>query len=160
MYGTWELSCKEIEQRAKSYDSQRAEAAKSAMFLLAIFALLHFDGITEEIFSYAATQAYGNDEKRSALPLASSIIDHTLLQLHNTEKWDNFMFKEGVRVLLSFILIQLVSSKGVYAMHPLIHAWGRDRMSSENRHKYCLMAYVMLACSLTEDIYTSYRKAK
>ena len=96
VYGTWELSFKEIQQRAKSDDSQRAEAAKSAMFLLATFAFLHFDGITEEIFSYAATQAYGNNEKRSALPLASSIIDRTLLQLHNTGKWDNFMFKEGV----------------------------------------------------------------
>ena len=36
-------------------------------------------------------------------------------------------------------------------MHPLIHAWGIDRMSSEDRQKYCLMAYVMLASSLPED---------
>ena len=50
VYGTWELSFKELEQRAKSDDSQRAEAAKSAMILLAIFAFFHFDGITEEFF--------------------------------------------------------------------------------------------------------------
>jgi hypothetical protein len=127
VYGTWELSSKEIQQRAKSDDSQRAEAAKSAMFLLAIFAFFHFDSIPEEIFSYAATQEneeYGNNEQRPALPLASSIVDHTLLQLHKTGKWDNFMFKEGIRVLLSFSLIKLVSSKGIYTMHPLIHAWG------------------------------------
>jgi hypothetical protein len=36
-------------------------------------------------------------------------------------------------------------------MHPLIHAWGRDRMSLKDRQKYCLMAYVMLAGSLPED---------
>jgi tetratricopeptide (TPR) repeat protein len=154
VYGTWELSFKEIQHRAESDDSQRAVAAKSAMFLLAVFAFFHFDGITEEIFSYAATEEhreYGHNEQISALPLASSIIDRTLLQLHNTGKWDNFMFKEGVRVLLSFSLIKLVSSKGIYTMHPLIHAWGRDRMSSEDRQKYCLMAYGMLACSLPED---------
>jgi len=58
VYGTWELSFKEIQQRAKSDDSQKAEAAKSAMFLLAMFAFFHFDGIIEEIFSYAATQGY------------------------------------------------------------------------------------------------------
>jgi hypothetical protein len=154
VYGTWELSFKEIQQRAESDDSQRAGAAKSAMFLLAIFAFFHFDGITEEIFSYAATQEqkeYGDNDQRSALPLAGFIIDRTLLQLHNTGKWDNFIFKEGVRVLLSFSLIKLVSSKGIYTMHPLIHAWGRDKMSLEDRQKYCLMAYVTLACSLPEN---------
>jgi len=99
VYGTWELSFKEIQQRAKSDDSQRAEAAKGAMFLLAVFAFFHFDGITEEIFSYAATEEHkqdGDNEQRSALPIARSMIDHTLLQLHNTGKWDNFIFKEGV----------------------------------------------------------------
>ena len=72
VYGTWELSFKEIQQRAKSDDFQRAKAAKSAIFLLAIFAFFHFDGITEEIFSYAATQEheeYRDNEQRSVLPL-------------------------------------------------------------------------------------------
>ena len=46
VYGTWELTFKEIQQRAKSDDSQKAEAAKTAMFLLSIFAFFHFDGIT------------------------------------------------------------------------------------------------------------------
>ena len=154
VYGTWELSLKEIQQRVNSDDSQRADAAKSAMLLLAMFAFLHFDGITEEIFSHTATQEHeknGDNQQRSALPLASSMIDHKLLQLDDTRKWDSFLFKEGVRVLLSFSLIRLVSSKGVYGMHPLIHAWGRDRMSSEDRQKYCLMAYGMLAGSLPED---------
>jgi len=40
VYGTLELSFKDIQQRAKSNDSQRAEAAKSAMFLLAIGMLI------------------------------------------------------------------------------------------------------------------------
>jgi len=151
VYGTWGLSFKEIQQRAQGDDSQQAQAAKSAMFLLAMFAFFHFDGIIEEIFSYAATQGYGDSEQSPALPLADSILDHTLLQLHNTGRWDNFIFKEGVQVLLSFSLIKLVSSKGTYTMHPLIHAWGRDRMSSEDRQKYCLMAYGLLACSLPED---------
>ena len=56
VYGTWELSYKEIQQRAESHDPQRAKAANSAMLLLALFAFIHFDGITEEIFLYAATQ--------------------------------------------------------------------------------------------------------
>ena len=152
VYGTWELSFQEIQRRAESGVAKRAEAAKSAMFLLGMFAFFHFDGIIEQIFSYAATQKHEEYGQRSALPLASFIIDRTLLQLRNTGKWDNFIFKEGVRELLSFSLIKLVSSKGIYGMHPLIHAWGRDRITSaEDRQKYYLMAYVMLACSLSED---------
>ena len=56
VYGTWELSYKEIQQRVKSDDPQRSNAAQSAMLLLALFAFFHFDGITEEILSYGATQ--------------------------------------------------------------------------------------------------------
>ena len=72
VYGTWELSFEEIEKRAQSDDSQGAEVAKSAMFLLGIFAFFHFDGISDEIFSYAATQEheeYRDNEQRSVLPL-------------------------------------------------------------------------------------------
>ena len=56
-------------------------------------------------------------------------------------------------MLFYFSLIKLGSMKGVYAVHPLIHAWGRDRMSSEDRQKYCLMAYVMLAQSLSKSFH-------
>ena len=47
VYETWELSYKEIQQRAESDDAQMAEAAKSAMSLLAMFSFFHFEGITD-----------------------------------------------------------------------------------------------------------------
>ena len=37
------------------------------------------------------------------------------------------------------------------SLNQLIHAWGRDRMSSEERQTYSLMAYGMLAGCLQED---------
>jgi len=70
VYGTWELSYQEIQRRAESNTFERAKAAGSAMLLLAMFAFFHFDGITEEIFSYAATQKHeknGDTGQRSAL---------------------------------------------------------------------------------------------
>ena len=54
VYGTWELSYKEIQQRAKSDDCYKANAANSAMLLLELFPFFHHEGISEEIFSYAA----------------------------------------------------------------------------------------------------------
>jgi hypothetical protein len=150
VYETWELSYKEIQQRANSDDSHKANAANSAMLLLELFPFFHHEGITEEIFSYAALE---KDKKASKpkLPLASSMLDRRLLALSKTGTWDNLLFGEGIRILLSFSLIGRGPSDNVYAMHPLVHTWGRDRLTLIKRKKCCLMAYVTLSCSLRWD---------
>ena len=156
VYGTWELSYKEIQKRAESDDPHRANAANSAMLLLKLFPFFHQEGITEEIFSYAALQ---EDDKSSSpeLPLASSILDRKLLPLNKAGAWDNFIFREGIRILLSFSLIKKSPSSCVYAMHPLVHTWGRDKMVLNERKQCCLMAYVTLSCSLSCDGDQSYK---
>ena len=147
VYETWELSYKEIQQRTESDDSHKANAANSAMLLLDLFPFFHYEGITEEIFSYAALE---KDQKTSKpeLPLASSMLDRRLLPLNKAGTWDNLAFGEGIRVLLFFCLIKKAPSDGVYAMHPLVHAWGRDRMTLDKWQRCCLMAFVTLSCSL------------
>jgi tetratricopeptide (TPR) repeat protein len=150
VYGTWELSYKEIQKRAESDDSHKANAANSAMLLLELFPFFHHEGITEEIFSYAALP---EDEKTcsSNLPCASSLLDQRLLPLNKSGVWDNFVFREGLWILLSFSLIKKGSSDCVYAMHPLVHTWGRDRLTLNKRTNCCLMAFVTLSCSLRWD---------
>jgi hypothetical protein len=49
---------------------------------------------------------------------------------------------------LSFSLIRRGTSDKVYAMHPLVHTWGRDRLTLNKREKCCLIAYATLSCSL------------
>ena len=158
VYGTWELLYKEIQQRTQSADFAKARAAKNAILILAIFSFFHHDGISEDIFSNAAIESgqtrkfLGFLFKISSLPLASSKLDHRLLPLDDAGLWNNFIFKEGVQLLLSFCFIRLGSHDGEYTVHPLIHAWYRDRMSSKEKKEFCLMAYVMLACSLHREI--------
>ena len=101
VYETWELSYKEIQQRAKSDDSFKANAANSAMLLLELFPFFHHEGISEEIFSYAALPK-DDETPMSNLPLASSLLDRRLLPLSETGTCDNFIFREGIRTLLSF----------------------------------------------------------
>jgi tetratricopeptide (TPR) repeat protein len=150
VYETWELSYQEIQQRSKSDDSHKVNAANSAMLLLELLPFFHHEGITEEIFSYAALP---EDKKTSStkLPLASSLLDRRLLPLNKSGTWDNFVFREGLRILLSFSLIKKGPSDGVYALHPLVHTWGRDRLTLNKRQECCLMAYVTLSCSLRWD---------
>ena len=154
VYVTWELSYKEIQQRAKSDDSHKANAAKSAMLLLELFSFFHHEEISEKIFSNAALQ---KDEKTFDTELlASSMLNQRLLHLNKAGTWDNSLFREGIWVLLSFSLIKNAPYDGVYAMHPLVHAWARDRLDINERKKCCLMAYVTLSSSLRKDEGHSY----
>ena len=161
VYGTWELLYKEIQHRTQSDDLHTSRTAKSATLILAMFSFFHHEGISEDIFSNAAIESsqtrgekkrrLGFLSKKSSLPLASSKLDYRLLPLNDAGLWNNLIFKEGVQLLLSFYFIKLGSHNGEYAIHPLIHAWSRDRMTSEESKEFCSMAYVMLACSLYED---------
>jgi len=150
VYGTWELSYNEIKKRAESDDPHKANAAKSGMLLLELFPFFHHEGITEEIFSYAALQK----DKKTSNPesrLASSMLDQKLLALNKAGTWDNLLFREGIWVLLLFSLIKTGPSDGVYAMHPLVHAWGRDKLTPNERKKCCLLAHFALSSSLRKD---------
>ena len=172
VYGTWELLYKEIQQRTQSDNLHTARAAKSAILILGIFSFFHHDGLSEDIFSNAAVESsqtrrgrkrwLGFLPKKSILPLASSKLDYRLLPLNDAGLWNNLIFKEGVQLLLSFCFIRLGAQDSKYAVHPLIHAWYRDRMTSKERKQFCLMAYVMLACSLHKDFHRqpySFRRA-
>ena len=155
VYGTWELSYREIQKRAESDDPHKVNAAKSAMLLLELFSFFHHEGITEEIFSYAALQEV-RKTSNPELPLSSSMLDRRLLHLNREGTWDNLLFGEGIRVLLCFSLIKKAKFDGVYAMHPLVHTWGRDRLTLAEREECCLMAYITLSCSLRWDAGQSY----
>jgi hypothetical protein len=121
VYGTWELSYKEIQKRAGSGDFHKARAADSALFLLGLFPFFHHESISEELFSYAAMQK-NQGIAHPDLPLAHSVLSCKLLALNKDGTWDNFIFKEGRRVLLSFCLIKKDTSGSVHGMHPLINA--------------------------------------
>ena len=159
VYGTWELLYKEIHQRTQSDDFVKARAAKNAILILAIFSFLHHDAISEDIFSNAAIQKHQKWGwlsfllEKSILPLASSKLAQGLIPLNEAGVWNKFVFKEGIQLLISFCFIRLGSHDGEYAVHPLIYAWHRDRMTSKERKELCLMAYILLACSLHGDFH-------
>jgi len=158
VYGTWELSYQEIQKRAESDELDKAKAAQSAILILGLFVFFHYDCIMKDIFFYAAVHKHHKDHHHHiidtpALPLVSSMLDCTLLPVNEAGTWDDFIFQEGIRVLLSFCLIRLGSSDGLYTVHPLIHTWGKDRMSLDERKKYGTTAYATLSDSLYGDFH-------
>src|SRR5271170_6594749 len=100
VYGTWDLSFKEIEKRGKS-TTGNTQAAQVAILIFQICAFYHHSNISKDIFQSAAEESgkciihSGVAEK---LPQATASLDHTLLTLDKDGHWDAMIFEEGVSV--------------------------------------------------------------
>ena len=140
VYGTWDLSRKEIERRAvgksTTGNAQEAQAAQAAMLILGICAFYHHSNIYRVIFQSAAERSreYAIDsEVAEKLPI--TLLDHTLLCLDNNGHWDGFIFGQGMAVLLSFSLIKKGQSSEMISIHPLVHSWSRDKMIKSEQQR-------------------------
>ncbi|KIL57567.1 hypothetical protein M378DRAFT_48403, partial [Amanita muscaria Koide BX008] len=146
-YGTWEICIEEIKQRAEGENSAQSCAAQSALILHNIFAFLHQDNISGEMFKNAAQNfVKRKGERTNSLPQSISLLDSKTLFLNDDEDWDALQFQAGIKVLLSFSLIR--SNGMLYSVHPLIQTWSRDRLLVANRSDCCKKSRALLACAV------------
>ena len=151
VYGTWDLSFKEIEKRAGRHSTSKAQSAKAAILILQICAFYHHTSISKDIFRSAAEEAMKEDvnsDRFRKLPQAVTLLDHTLLGLDNNGHWDEFIFGQGISVLLSFSLIKREQSFKTISVHPLVHYWSRERMSKSEQQKMCEIGSTILSCAI------------
>ena len=64
-------------------------------------------------------------------------------------EWDTFSFRELIRNLRSYSLLQ-EPSRRVYSIHPLIHSWARDRMTQTEQESMKADAIQLLFFSLPD----------
>ena len=133
VYETWNLSFTEIESRAnKKSDVNGRAAAQAAILILETAAFLHHENIIEAAFRQAAMEFSEGHHGKVERKVKTCITQ--LLQLGEDQSWNQLFFHEGIRVLLSFSLIkQYSTSSEVYAIHPLMHKWSRDRTTLSKR---------------------------
>ena len=159
VYGTWDLSFKEIEKRAGGQLSGgNAQAAKAAILILGICAFYHHSNISEDIFQSAAEESgkYVIDsEIAKKLPHAFNSLDYTLLALDSDGHWDEFIYRQGISVLLSFSLIKRDQSLKMLSVHPLIHCWSREKMSKTEQQRMYEIGTIILSCAISRRL-TSY----
>jgi len=136
-YETWDLSFNKIELMTKNkYNEHDTAAAQAAILILETAAFLHHENIMEAAFKKAAMEFSKRQHCRLEEKVKTCI--NRLLHLEKDQSWNQFFFCEGIRVLMSFSLIKQISaSSGIYAIHPLVHKWSRDRMSVSQ--KKCMM---------------------
>ncbi|KIL60249.1 hypothetical protein M378DRAFT_1064453, partial [Amanita muscaria Koide BX008] len=121
-YGTWDISMEEIKHRAKGENIAQSLAAKSALILHNIFAFLHHDNISRDIFENAALNfRESKDEGTNGLPQSISLLNSETLMLTGGA----LQFEAGIKVLLSFSLIK--GDEHLYSVHPLVQKWSRER---------------------------------
>ena len=96
VYGTWDISFKEIEKRAGGHSTLKdTQAAQAAILILQICAFYHHTGISKDIYQSAAKEAMNqnvNSDTFRKLPQAVTQLDYTLLGLDNDGNWDEFIF--------------------------------------------------------------------
>ena len=149
VYGTWDLSLKEIEKRAKS-STGNAQAAQAAILILQICAFYHHSNISRDIFQSAAEEpekCIVDSDVAEKLPQAAALLDHTLLALDKDGHWDATIF-EGISVLLSFSLMKREQSSQVLSVHPLVHAWSQEKMSKSEQQRIWQIGSTILSCAI------------
>ena len=151
VYGTWDLSFKEIEKRGKSTGGN-AQAAQAAILILQICAFYHHSNISKDIFRSAAEESGKltvHSDVAEKLPQAAASLDHTLLALDKDGHWDAMIFEDGISVLLSFSLMKRGKSSRVLSIHPLVHAWSQEKMSKCEQQRQCQIGSTILACAIS-----------
>ena len=128
VYGTWDLSFKEIKKRASGHSTpEGTQAAQAAILILQICAFYHHTSISKDIFQSAAEEAIKQDVNSDIfrkLPQSVTLLeslDQSLLDLDRDGNWDEFIFGQGISVLLSFSLIEREQSSRTFSIHPLVH---------------------------------------
>ena len=152
VYGTWELSFKEIESRAsRDSDLEDVQRAQMAILILKIFAFMHYESIDENIFKHTAEKLNMlniNNERNQVSQILASM-DSSFFCCNKNSKWNKFYFRMGIQVLQSFSLIKKNPYGNSYSVHPLIHCWSRDRLLYSEQDIYFSRATAILSCSIT-----------
>ena len=135
VYASWDLSHQAIELMASGKSPlQTVTAAKDALEILKLFAFFHYGNISEEIFERAAISvdeymSYHPDDPQNQMNRTYQCLPRHLLQLDKSLKWNSDRFRQGVQVLISLSLVKPGTSGTSYDIHPLVHAWSRERMA-------------------------------
>ncbi|OAL35725.1 hypothetical protein AYO20_05106 [Fonsecaea nubica] len=81
-----------------------------------------------------------------------------LLMQVGAEDWDPFRLMEALQMLKAFGLVSVEESDEGdrrVSMHPLVHAWARDRQGDQQRHESWLKMSSLIAVSSIDDNFLS-----
>ncbi|KAJ7765163.1 P-loop containing nucleoside triphosphate hydrolase protein [Mycena metata] len=132
VYTTWQMSFDRLTPPA-------------AMFLQHC-SFLHYNGISEEIFSYASKhQFHSNRPSKEELQEPLEFLSHFV---ESTGEWDSLRFLNATNEVQSYSLISFDVEKKVFFIHPLVHSWSRGTV--QNPKEYMLTMGSILGMAISE----------
>ena len=130
VYTTWEMSLKKLTATARMF--------------LRICSFMHHGGIPRAIFEKAAVANIPGGAFQNANRFLSNFKT-------TTGGWSRLAFLNHTKDLLSYSLINLDTENHVYSIHPLVHAWARDRATPVERDEARVCALQILALAIGES---------
>ena len=134
------------------------QAGQDAIDLLHVFSFFHYNGISEEILERSSHNSISDQGNRAAFVFGlqqmlstqwrklSRSRDNVLLSGH--EDWHSDRYKEAVAKLSAFSLISR-DKWNLISLHPLVHAWARDRLDPAMGERSWITAIQTLGASIT-----------
>ncbi|KAJ7686114.1 hypothetical protein B0H17DRAFT_940725 [Mycena rosella] len=119
VYTTWQMS----------FDKLKASAA---MFLQHC-AFLHYNGISEEIFSRASEYTFPSEgPSKEELQEPLEFLSHFL---GPSGEWDSLEFSNMTNEVQAYSLISFDMEKKLFSIHPLVHTWSRTTVCNPETYK-------------------------
>ncbi|KAF8195195.1 P-loop containing nucleoside triphosphate hydrolase protein [Mycena galopus ATCC 62051] len=131
VYTTWQMS----------FDRLKAPAA---MFLQHC-AFLHYNGISEEIFSYASQYTFetnGPSEEELQEPL--EFLSHFQ---GPAGEWDSLQFSNITNEVQAYSLMTFDAEKKLFSIHPLVHAWSQTTICNPVKYRSTIASILGMALS-------------
>ncbi|KAJ7041767.1 hypothetical protein C8F04DRAFT_994477 [Mycena alexandri] len=135
VYTTWQISFDQLSQPAAS--------------LLQLCSLLHYTGISEDMFSYASQYSFPvwlppKDELQEPLEFLSHFIG-------STGEWNSLKFLDITNEIKSYSLISFDAATKMFYIHPLVHAWSRSTLVDEGSSRLCVRSILGMSISEISD---------
>jgi len=140
---TWEIPFRRIVTR-------QSVEHKDAVDLMHIFAFMHFESISESIFQRSWNDLKGPNEKSVEYPGI----------LRERPVWNEdaqARLRRAIRVLCDYSIIEHDPDKQVCSLHPVVHAWTRDRLSKPEQKRWLSCTAAVLARCISPELEPSGR---
>ncbi|KAF1937380.1 hypothetical protein EJ02DRAFT_385756, partial [Clathrospora elynae] len=148
VYGTFEVSAKELE------DSNN-ETGQDALELVTIIAMMHYSVLPLQVFADAWQGArHVLQAEPAGIDKVDALGEWHVSQLSEiidckSAAWDDHRLNKASALLASLSLVTRHSSDDLdgLSMHPLAHAWAKDRLKAEQQRRAWVTAGCVIALS-------------
>ncbi|KAF7371435.1 FabD/lysophospholipase-like protein [Mycena sanguinolenta] len=122
VYTTWEISFKRLSPVA-------------AMFLQ-LCSFIHWDDISEDIFSRAANDITElHEQSHNEIATAKEFLLHFV---GATGKWDSYSFLKVTNEIRAYSLLDFHPERKTFSIHPLVHSWTRTTLAEAELYHSCM----------------------